>query len=178
MHLSVGKLCISIALLGPALQGLAAQTPKPSSPALSQRKVFEVPLEEQKADILIARGQYAASHRSLRSAQLLLGHRVEQNRHGVPPPLCPGRGAQGVLPGALKSTPVLLRQPTISPPSITRSMTLPKAEHYYKKALKYTSEDAVIYCNLGTAYFAEKKYAKGKKGIPQGVHSRLQCFFA
>jgi tetratricopeptide (TPR) repeat protein len=38
-----------------------------------------------------------------------------------------------------------------------------QAEHYYKKALRYTREDAVIYCNLGTAYFAEKKYDKGKK---------------
>lgn len=37
------------------------------------------------------------------------------------------------------------------------------AEHWYKKALKHTSESAVIYCNLGTAYFAEDKMKKGLK---------------
>jgi tetratricopeptide (TPR) repeat protein len=37
------------------------------------------------------------------------------------------------------------------------------AEHWYKKALKHTSESAVIYCNLGTAYFAENKMKKGMK---------------
>jgi tetratricopeptide (TPR) repeat protein len=37
------------------------------------------------------------------------------------------------------------------------------AEHWYKRALKHNSEDAVIYCNLGTAYFAEAKYKKGIK---------------
>ncbi len=38
-----------------------------------------------------------------------------------------------------------------------------QAEHWYKRALKHNSEDAVIYCNLGTAYFAEAKYKKGIK---------------
>ena len=37
------------------------------------------------------------------------------------------------------------------------------AEHWYRKALKHTSESAVIYCNLGTAYFAEDKMKKGIK---------------
>jgi tetratricopeptide (TPR) repeat protein len=38
-----------------------------------------------------------------------------------------------------------------------------QSEHWYKRALKHTSESAVIYCNLGTAYFAQAKYKKGIK---------------
>ena len=37
------------------------------------------------------------------------------------------------------------------------------AERLYKRALKHTSESAVIFCNLGTAYFAEAKYKQGMK---------------
>ncbi len=42
-------------------------------------------------------------------------------------------------------------------------MIIRDAEHWYKRALKHTSESAVIYCNLGTAYFAEGNFKKGMK---------------
>jgi tetratricopeptide (TPR) repeat protein len=162
MHLSIVKVCISIALLGPALQVPAAQNPVSSAPALSQRKAFEVPLGEQKADILLARGQFAeaiTAYEALNSNSAIVWNKIGMAYHHL-----------FALDEARKAYTRSLEINSRYAPAANNLAAvyyaehdLRQAEHYYKKALKYTSEDAVIYCNLGTAYFAEKKYTKGKK---------------
>jgi tetratricopeptide (TPR) repeat protein len=42
--------------------------------------------------------------------------------------------------------------------------------------LKHTSESAVIYCNLGTAYFAEARYKKGIKAYRKAFSIDQQVF--
>ena len=50
------------------------------------------------------------------------------------------------------------------------------AEHWYKRALKHTSESAVIYCTLGTAYFGDGNYKKGSRCIEKAFSIDEQVF--
>ena len=164
MHLSMVKCCIAMALFAPIPQGMAAQSVNPPSQPVSlvPRKTFQVPTDELRADILLARGQYAeaiAAYEALNSSSAIVWNKIGMAYHHL-----------FALEEARKAyTRALEINPRYAPAANNLAAVyygqheFRQAEHFYKKALKYTSEDAVIYCNLGTAYFAEKKYSKGKK---------------
>lgn len=162
MRFSIVKVGISIALLGPAARVLAAQVPASNAPTLSQRKAFEVPVGEQRADILLARGEYAeaiSAYEALNSTSAIVWNKIGMAYHH----LFALEEARKAYTRALEINPRYAPAANNLAAVYYAQHDLHEAEHYYKKALKYTSEDAVIYCNLGTAYFAEKKYTKGKK---------------
>ncbi len=164
MHFSIVNVCISIALVGSAFQGIAAQSVgAPSkSVTLSQRKVFEAPVGEQKADILMARGQYAeaiAAYQALNSNSAIVWNKIGMAYHH----LFALEEARKAYSRSLEINPRYAPAANNLAAIYYAQHDLRQAEHFYKRALKYTAEDAVIYCNLGTAYFAEKKYSKGKK---------------
>ena len=162
MHLSMVKVCLSLALLVPASQALAAQVTPSKTPTLSQRKVVEVSPQEMKADILMARGQFVEAinaYETLPSNSAMVWNKIGMAYHHL-----------FALDEATKAYAKSLElNPRYAPAANNLAAVyyaqhdIAKAEHYYKKALKYAAEDPVIYCNLGTAYFAERKYSKGKK---------------
>jgi tetratricopeptide (TPR) repeat protein len=117
---------------------------------------------QQKADILMARGEYVAAIAAYQQSDLksaLVWNSIGMAYHHL-----------FALDEARKAYQTAL---TINPHFSAAANNLAavyyaqrdfgQAEHWYKRALKHTSENAVIYCNLGTAYFAEAKYKKGIK---------------
>jgi Flp pilus assembly protein TadD len=162
MHVSIVKVCFSIALLAPVSQAFAAQVNPSKTPTLTTRKVVEESPEEMKADILIARGQYAeaiTAYQAMHSNNAIVWNKIGMAYHHM-----------FALEEAEKAYLKALELNSRYAPAANNLAAvyyaqhdLSKAEHYYKKALKYAAEDPVIYCNLGTAYFAERKYSKGKK---------------
>jgi tetratricopeptide (TPR) repeat protein len=125
-----------------------------------------LPLEqlpvEKKAEILMARGEYAAAITAYEQGNLksaLVWNSIGMAYHHL-----------FALDEARKAYQhALAINPRFSPAANNLAAIyytqreLGVAEHWYKRALKNTSESAVIYCNLGTAYFAESKYKKGVK---------------
>lgn len=161
MRVSMVKVCFLVALLATASQGLAEQVSPSKTPTLSKRKTIDPPPEEMKADILLARGQYAEA---ISAYHALPPTAIVWNKIGM------AYHHLFALDEAEKAyTKSLELNPHYAPAANNLAAVyyaqhdLSKAEHYYKKALKYAAEDPVIYCNLGTAYFAERKYTKGKK---------------
>jgi tetratricopeptide (TPR) repeat protein len=164
MHDSMVKVCFLVALLAPASQAFAAQvTTQSKTPTLSKRdKPVETSPGEMKADILLARGQYAeaiSAYVALNSNSAIVWNKIGMAYHHL-----------FALDEAEKAYIKSLELNSRYAPAANNLAAvyyaqhdLGKAEHYYKKALKYAAEDPVIYCNLGTAYFAERKYTKGKK---------------
>jgi tetratricopeptide (TPR) repeat protein len=157
----------SICLFGEVPQTPSARTaagpPQQVSASAPARKTLSEELPaETKADILMARGQYAAAiavyqQGNLKSA--LVWNSIGMAYHHM-----------FALEEASKAYKTAL---AINPRFAAASNNLAAvyygqhdfrdAEHYYKRALKHTSESAVIFCNLGTAYFAESKYKQGMK---------------
>ncbi len=167
------KLWCAVAILTSAsvsLFGEVSQTPQTAagprhqvSASAPQRKTLSEELPaETKADILMARGQYAAAIVAYQQANLKSA--VVWNSIGM------AYHHMFALEEARKAYQTAL---SINPHFSAASNNLAAvyygqhdfrdAEHYYKRALKHTSESAVIFCNLGTAYFAEAKYKKGMK---------------
>src|ERR1700722_1630540 len=117
---------------------------------------------QQKADILMARGEYVAAIAAYQQSDLksaLVWNSIGMAYHHL-----------FALDEARKA---YLHALTINPRFAPAANNLAavyygqhdfkEAEHWNKRALKHTSESAVIYCNLGTSYFAEGKYKKGMK---------------
>jgi tetratricopeptide (TPR) repeat protein len=158
----------SVRLAGEVSQIPSGQTtaaaPQQEPASDSQRKVLSLnPLPaETKADILMARGEYAAAIVAYQSGNLKSA--TTWNSIGM------AYHHMFALEEARKAYEKAL---TINPRFAPASNNLAAvyygqhdfrdAEHFYKRALKHTSESAVIFCNLGTAYFAEAKYKQGMK---------------
>jgi tetratricopeptide (TPR) repeat protein len=163
--LAVGILMSTTAQLW-AGQPPATQTTNspPQKPSVSTRKTLaleELPVEK-KADILMARGEYAAAIAAYQQSDLksaIVWNNIGMAYHHL-----------FALEEARKAYQHALTLNSRFAPAANNLAAVyygqheyRVAEHWYKKALKHTSESAVIYCNLGTAYFAEDKMKKGVK---------------
>jgi tetratricopeptide (TPR) repeat protein len=147
-----------------AEQALAAQTKSSHLQKSTTRKtlsVQETPAD-QKADILMARGEYAAAITAYQQGNLksaIVWNNIGMAYHHL-----------FALDEARKAYQQSLALNSRFAPAANNLAAVyygqhefRVAEHWYKKALKHTSESAVIYCNLGTAYFAQDKMKKGIK---------------
>jgi tetratricopeptide (TPR) repeat protein len=153
----------------------ATQNPAPQ-PAPAERKTLglqELPVEKR-ADILMARGEYAAAISAYQQSNLksaIVWNNIGMAYHH----LFALEQARKAYQQALAINPRFAAASNNLAAVYYGQHNFKDAEHWYKKALKHTSESAVIYCNLGTAYFAEDKYKKGVKmyqkafSIDQGV---------
>ena len=166
------KLWFAVAILAFTTAGLcagqppAAQTtnspPKNTSPTTRKTLALEELPADKKADILMARGEYAAAITAYQQGDLKSA--VVWNNIGM---------AYHHLFALDEARKAYQQSLTLNPRFAPAANNLAAvyygqhefrvAEHWYRKALKHTSESAVIYCNLGTAYFAEDKMKKGIK---------------
>jgi tetratricopeptide (TPR) repeat protein len=142
----------------PQMATTSTQSPPPERKTLSRE---EVPAE-LRANILMARGEYAAAITAFQQTDLKSA--VVMNSIGM------AYHHLYALDEARKAyEAALVLNPRFAPASNNLAAVyygqrnFGEAEHYYKRALKHTSESAVIYCNLGTAYFAQAKYKQGIK---------------
>jgi Tfp pilus assembly protein PilF len=166
------KLWFTVAILVSTTAGLCAGQPRaaqttnspPQNTSTTIRKTLaleEMPAEK-KADILMARGEYAAAITAYQQSDLksaIVWNNIGMAYHHL-----------FALEEARKAyQQALTLNPRFAPAANNLAAVyygqheFGVAEHWYKKALKHTSESAVIYCNLGTAYFAEDKMKKGLK---------------
>jgi tetratricopeptide (TPR) repeat protein len=166
------KLWFAVAILASttsrmcAGQAPAAQTPNspPQKTSVTVRKTLG--LEElpagKKADILMARGEYAAAISAYQQSDLksaIVWNNIGMAYHH----LFALEEARKAYQEALKINPRFAPAANNLAAVYYGQHEFKVAEHWYKRALKHTSESAVIYCNLGTAYFAEDKMKKGLK---------------
>jgi tetratricopeptide (TPR) repeat protein len=164
------KLWFAVAVLASATVGSSArqvtgaQTTNNPEPRASERKPLglqQIPVE-QKADILMARGEYAAAIVAYRQSNLksaIVWNNIGMAYHHL-----------FALEEARKAyEQALAINPRFAPASNNLAAVYygqhdyREAEHWYKRSLKHSSESAVTYCNLGTAFFAEGKFKKGVK---------------
>jgi tetratricopeptide (TPR) repeat protein len=155
----------SVPLFGEVSETPSGQTtagpPQQVSASDAPRKVLSLN-PEAKADILMARGEYAAAISAYREGNLksaTVWNSIGMAYHHM-----------FALEEARKAYQTALSlNPRFAPASNNLAAVyygqhdFRDAEHFYKKALKHTSESAVIFCNLGTNYFAEAKYKQGMK---------------
>jgi tetratricopeptide (TPR) repeat protein len=138
-------------------------TPIPSAPT-TQRKTLaleELPAEKR-ADIYMARGEYAAAIAAYQQSNLksaIVWNNIGMAYHH----LFALEQARKAYQQALALNPRFAAASNNLAAVYYGQHNFKDAEHWYKKALKHTSESAVIYCNLGTAYFGESKMKKGVK---------------
>ncbi|MGB8539308.1 MAG: tetratricopeptide repeat protein [Acidobacteriaceae bacterium] len=166
------KLWFAVAILVSTTAQLCAGQPTatqttnspPEKTTVTARKTL--PLQElpanRKADILMARGEYAAAIAAYQQGDLksaIVWNNIGMAYHHL-----------FALEEARKAYQQALTLNSRFAPAANNLAAVyygqheyGVAEHWYKKALKHTSESAVIYCNLGTAYFAEDKMKKGIK---------------
>ncbi len=158
----------SVRLLGAVPQTPSAQTtaapPQEVSASAQPRKTLSLqPIPaEAKADILMARGEYAAAIAAYQEGNLksaIVWNSIGMAYHHM-----------FALDEARKAYQTALAiNPRFAPASNNLAAVyygqhdFRDAEHFYKRALKHTQESAVIFCNLGTAYFAQGKYKQGMK---------------
>jgi tetratricopeptide (TPR) repeat protein len=149
----------------------AQQVPPPERKTLARE---EVPAE-MKANILMARGEYAAAITAYQQTDLKSA--VVMNSIGM------AYHHLYALDEARKAyEAALVINPRFAPASNNLAAVFygqrnfGEAEHYYKRALKHTSESAVIYANLGTAYFAQAKYKQGIKAYRKAFSIDQQVF--
>ena len=166
------KLWFAVAALASAAVGVSAgqvTSAQTANNPVQQASVQErrpiglqqIPIE-QKADILMARGEYAAAIVAYRQSNLksaIVWNNIGMAYHHL-----------YALDEARKAyEQALAINPRFAPASNNLAAVYygqhdyRDAEHWYKRALKHTSESAVTYCNLGTAYFAEGHFKKGLK---------------
>ena len=156
LRMSVGQVTSAPPLVSPP-QKVSAPVFTAERRTLSQ----EVPAQA-KADILMARGEYAAAISAFQQSDLksaLVWNSIGMAYHHL-----------YALDEARKAyQQALTINPRFAPAANNLAAVyygqhdFKEAEHWYKRALKHTSESAVIYCNLGTAYFGEGNYKKGLK---------------
>lgn len=166
------KLWFAVAIFASTTAGLcaaqapAAQTtnspPQNTSTAVRKTLALEEMPVEKKADILMARGEYAAAITAYQQSDLksaIVWNNIGMAYHHL-----------FALEEARKAYQQALTLNSRFAPAANNLAAVyygqhefRVAEHWYKKALKHTSESAVIYCNLGTAYFAEDRMKKGIK---------------
>ena len=154
-----------------ASANLIQQSPLPERKALPRD---ELPAEKR-ADIYMARGEYAAAIAAYQQSNLksaLVMNSMGMAYHHL-----------YALDEARKSYQAALSiNPRFAPASNNLAAVyygqhnFSEAEHWYKRALKHTSESAVIYCNLGTAYFAQGKYKQGIKAYRKAFEIDQQVF--
>ncbi len=165
------KLWFAIAVVASATvsgfgEQVAAQTAISPSPTVSvpERKTLglgQLPAEK-KADILLARGEYAAAIAAYQESNLksaIVWNNIGMAYHH----LYALDQARKAYQQALAINPRFAAASNNLAAVYYAQHEFRVAEHWYKKALKHSSESAVIYCNLGTAYFAEDKFKKGVK---------------
>jgi tetratricopeptide (TPR) repeat protein len=169
------KLCFAVALLTSASVrisvGQVTSAPPPVSPpqkvsapvSAPERKTLsrEVPAQAR-ADILMARGEYAAAISAFQQSDLrsaLVWNSIGMAYHH----LYALEEARKAYQQALTINPRFAPAANNLAAVYYGQHDFRDAEHWYKRALKHTSESAVIYCNLGTAYFGEGNYKKGLK---------------
>jgi tetratricopeptide (TPR) repeat protein len=147
-------------------QAPAAQTksspPQNTPPAIRKTLPMQEVPADQRADILMARGEYAAAITAYQQGNLKSA--IVWNNIGM---------AYHHLFALEEARKAYQQSLTLNPRFAPAANNLAAvyygqheyrvAEHWYKKALKHTSESAVIYCNLGTAYFAQDKMKRGLK---------------
>src|SRR5580693_2337495 len=154
----------SVRVFGVQVPTAQAATSSPQQASVAERKAIgpeQVP-SEKKANILMARGEYAAAITAYQQSDLKSA--VVWNNIGM---------AYHHLFALEEARKAYQQSLTLNPRFAPAANNLAAvyygqhefrvAEHWYRKALKHTSESAVIYCNLGTAYFAEDKMKKGIK---------------
>ncbi len=154
----------SAAVGSSAGQVTSAQTANKPEQQASERKPLglqQIPVE-QKADILMARGEFAAAIVAYRQSNLksaIVWNNIGMAYHHL-----------FALEEARKAyEQALAINPRFAPASNNLAAVyygqhdFREAEHWYKRSLKHSSESAVTYCNLGTAYFAEGNFKKGLK---------------
>jgi tetratricopeptide (TPR) repeat protein len=178
------RLWFTFTLLVMASVPALAQTgnsPAPQPPPVERKtlEIQELPIEK-KADILMARGEYAAAIAAYQQSNLksaVVWNNIGMAYHH----LFALEQARKAYQQALVFNPRFAAASNNLAAVYYGQHNFKDAEHWYKKALKHTSESAVIYCNLGTAYFAEDKYKKGIKmyqkafSIDQGVFAPGQA---
>jgi tetratricopeptide (TPR) repeat protein len=154
-------------LFGRVPQAATPQTPvspAPQSTVAPERKTLSLDQfpAERRADILMARGEYAAAITAYQQGNLksaLTWNSIGMAYHH----LFALDEARKAYQQALAINPRFAPAANNLAAIYYAQRELSEAEHWYKRALKHTSESAVIYCNLGTAYFAEAKYKQGIK---------------
>ncbi len=166
------KLWIAIAVLAsaavrvsgeqvPSAQTANSPSPQTSTPARKPLALDQLPAEK-KADILLARGEYAAAIAAYQGGNLksaIVWNNIGMAYHH----LFALNEARKAYQQSLAINPRFAPAANNLAAVYYAQHEFKVAEHWYKKALKHTSESAVIYCNLGTAYFAENKNPKGVK---------------
>ena len=143
----------------PPAQTGNSPTQQVSAPERRTLALKELPVQQQ-ADLLMARGEYVAAiaayqHSNLQSA--LVWNSIGIAYHH----LFALDEARKAYQTALTINPHFSAAANNLAAVFYAQRDFSQAEHWYKRALKHSSENAVIYCNLGTAYFAESKYKKG-----------------
>src|SRR3984957_7322640 len=154
----------SVRVFGVQIPVAQAATSPPQQSPVAERKAIgpeQVP-SEKKADILMARGEYAAAITAYQQGNLksaIVWNNIGMAYHHL-----------FALEEARKAyQQALTLNPRFAPAANNLAAVyygqheFRVAEHWYRKALKHPSESAVIYCNLGTAYFAEDKIKKSIK---------------
>jgi len=156
----------TVCAFGEVPQAPPAQTESSSiqQVSLPERKTLglkELPVQ-QRADILMARGEYVAAIAAYQQSNLqsaLVWNSIGMAYHH----LFALDEARKAYQTALTLNPHFSAAANNLAAVYYAQRDFGQAEHWYKRALKHSSENAVIYCNLGTAYFAEAKYKKGTK---------------
>ena len=161
------KLWFTLALV------VLASIPAFAQLAPPERKTLEVQQlpAEKKADILMARGEYAAAIAAYQQSNLksaVVWNNIGMAYHH----LFALDQARKAYQQALVINPRFAAASNNLAAVYYGQHNFKDAEHWYKRALKHTSESAVIYCNLGTAYFAEDKFKKGIKMYQKGLLHR------
>src|SRR6202012_364584 len=142
---------------GGTLQNVSGPISAPERKTLNR----ELPAQAR-ADILMARGEYAAAISAFQQSDLksaLVWNSIGMAYHH----LFALEEARKAYQHALTINPRFAPAANNLAAVYYGQHEFRDAEHWYKKALKHTSESAVIYCNLGTAYFGESKMKKGVK---------------
>jgi tetratricopeptide (TPR) repeat protein len=169
VRISVGQVTSAPAPAS-APQKVSAPESAPERKILSQ----EVPAQT-KADILMARGEYAAAIAAYQQSDLksaLVWNSIGMAYHH----LYALEEAQKAYQHALTINPRFAPAANNLAAVYYGQHEFRDAEHWYKRALKHTSESAVIYCNLGTAYFGEGKYKQGLKMYQKAFSIDEQVF--
>jgi tetratricopeptide (TPR) repeat protein len=166
------KLWFAVAVIASAsASGFAEQSPSAqtssaltkAAPTLERKTLSldEMPAEK-KADLLMARGQYAAAITAYQQSNLRSA--IVWNNMGMAyHHLYALDQARKAYQQSLSLNPRFAAADNNLAAVYYGQHEFKVAEHYYKRAIKHSKESAVIYCNLGTAYFAEQKYKKGVK---------------